>query len=195
MLAAGAEAAATDPEVENLERGYRIYRDNCRACHLDTGWGNISIDCPSIAALPRWYLSGQLRSFRSGHRGGHREDEKGKLMTNVAAHISNTDIAFLGKYIESLQAIPNRTTTNEFNVKRGEKIYRERCVECHGESAKGDRKSRTPPLNLQQDWYLMNQMWKFSIEARTHKADLKIDIDIAKEAGDIAAYLASLDAD
>lgn len=183
---------AEEESDEKTDQGLIAYRDNCLACHQASGWGNANLDCPSIAGLPRWYVSRQLREFRTGHRGLHRDDQAGRFMRTVAARLNERDIAFLGRYIESLKPNPKRRTTGEFDASLGRTIYEKRCQDCHGPVAQGDRTQRVPPLDKQPDWYLLTQMWKFERGARIHDPDKKIPIDIKKEAGIIAAYLASL---
>lgn len=52
----------------------------CATCHGVQGEGNVSIQAPSIAALPAWYVEVQLLKFRTGARGAHPDDLEGLRM-------------------------------------------------------------------------------------------------------------------
>lgn len=97
----------TGPE-EDL--GFVVFRDNCIACHLHTGMGIREMNAPSIAGLPRWYVSDQLRKFRRDQRGFHEEDESGHLMQANAMALDEKSIAFVGRHIENLRPNLQRNT-------------------------------------------------------------------------------------
>ena len=59
MMVAGEEPV---PEIQ--DRGFVVFRDNCRDCHSASGMGIREMNAPSIAGLPRWYVTDQLREFR-----------------------------------------------------------------------------------------------------------------------------------
>ena len=169
--------------------GFTTFRDNCSACHLDSGHGNASLKVPAIAGLPRWYVSDQLRKFRYGKRGDHKNDQTGKLMKASTVNLDDRKIAFLGRYVQNLKPLEKRTTLKA-NQANGKKQYESNCKTCHGEKGEGDKSKRVPPLNVQLDWYLIGQMEKFEKKLRTH-SDKSIKAE-AKHVKDIASYLSSL---
>jgi len=69
---------------EMIDESLLLFRVNCSACHLDSGHGVKALNVASIAGLPRWYVSKQVRHFRDGKRGAHLEDIHGKLMRDLA---------------------------------------------------------------------------------------------------------------
>jgi len=138
------------------------------ACHLETGLGIEAMKAPSIAGLPRWYVTDQLRKFRSDQRGFHSEDASGKLMQANAVVLDERTIAFVGRHVENLAPNPNRKTAVTESVDGSGNLYLQNCAECHGNDANGSRARRAPPLTSQQDWYLLNQIENFRTGKRTH---------------------------
>jgi len=187
-------AFADGDKSPSEEKALRLYEENCAACHLRTGHGILAMNCPSIAGLPRWYVSKQLRDFQNGRRGAHAEDQSGKLMTAIALSLSQEKIAFVGKHVESLARNEDRRTSGDFDIEKGKHVYKERCAACHGEAAEGNQKLRTPPLNVQPDWYVLRQIRNFAKGIRSHattKDSVAIDLDDQME--EVAAYLASIE--
>ena len=158
----------TGAEIETKDLGFEIFRDNCMACHLQTGMGIREMNAPSIAGLPRWYISDQLRKFRRDQRGFDEDDLAGKLMKANASALDERSIAFVGRYIESLPVNPSRNTLNTPVSEEGIALYQQHCLSCHGENLEGNRSERIPPLNRQPDWYLLRQMENFSSGKRVH---------------------------
>ncbi len=163
LLLSGAEG-----EPEKTDLGFEIFRDNCMACHLQSGMGIREMNAPSIAGLPRWYISDQLRKFRRDQRGFDDEDLAGKLMKANASALDERSIAFVGRHIESLPANQSRNTLDTPPSEEGEAVYQQRCLSCHGENLEGNRSERVPPLTRQQDWYFLRQMENFSSGKRVH---------------------------
>ena len=164
-------------ELESEEDpGLVVFRDRCMACHLTTGMGIRAMNAPSIAGLPRWYVSDQLRKFRRDQRGYHEEDESGHLMQANAAALDERSIAFVGRHIENLKANRNRNTLEAQVSRQSEELYKSECADCHGEQAEGKRSERIPPLTRQQDWYLLRQMENFKTGKRSHDEETTITL-------------------
>ena len=70
--------------------GFEVFRDQCMACHLQTGLGIEAMNAPSIAGLPRWYVTDQLRKFRS--------DQRGRLVVYLEGMAGRSGNAFLGTW-------------------------------------------------------------------------------------------------
>jgi cytochrome c553 len=175
--------AVDDPAVA-------VFRDNCSACHLDSGIGNASLKVPAIAGLPRWYVSDQLRKFRYGTRGGHKDDTTGHLMKASTINLDERVIAFLGRYVQNLP-IKQKRITKETKLENGKQLYEKNCQSCHSVNAVGDKRKRVPPLNIQLDWYLLAQLEKFSKGQRPHAKE-KIKLDLETDAKPIVSYLTHL---
>jgi len=144
LLFGADEKIAEDP-------GFMVFRDRCMACHLLTGMGIREMNAPSIAGLPRWYVSDQLRKFRRDQRGFHKEDDSGHLMQMNAEALDERSIAFVGRHIENLNANLSRNTLENLPEDSGQKLYTKNCESCHGGAAEGNRSLRIPPLTFQQD--------------------------------------------
>ena len=167
LLIWSSNSFGADIEIRE-DLGFEVFRDRCTPCHLQTGMGIREMNAPSIAGLPRWYITDQLRKFRRDQRGFHKDDDSGHLMQANAVALDERSIAFVGRYIENLTANKNRNSLNLENAERGKKLYKNFCSECHGENAEGKRANRIPPMTSQQDWYLLRQMENFKAGKRTH---------------------------
>ena len=53
---------------EKIDESLLLFRERCSACHLDSGHGLKDLNVASIAGLPRWYVTQQVRHFRDGRR-------------------------------------------------------------------------------------------------------------------------------
>lgn len=179
-------AQNTDEALQ--DPGKTLFLDRCAACHLQDGMGIREMNAPSIAGLPRWYVTDQLRKFRRDERGFHEEDSSGHLMQANAAALAERDIAFLGKHVESLEKNPGRNTLGDEPSGEGRKLYQKNCATCHGDNAEGDRSQRTPPLTSQPDWYLLRQMENFREGRRVHSENTIPEVD-DEELGAIVAWI------
>jgi len=170
-----------------------VYRDTCSACHLDSGVGNKSLKVPAIAGLPRWYVTDQLRKFRFGERGDHAKDTAGQLMRQNTKSLDDRVIAFLGRYVSNMKTNEKKNTIKDADLKKGKTIFTKHCIECHKADGSGDKAKRVPPLNIQPDWYILEQLVKFEKGQRMHSKHFRLN-SWGKEAKDIAAYIGSLKA-
>lgn len=168
FLAGAVAVYGADKVAEIEDRGFVIYRDNCMDCHLTTGMGIREMNAPSIAGLPRWYITDQLRKFRREERGSHLEDAPGILMQMKAMTLGERDLVFVGKYIESLSVNTARNTLGLEAINNPPSLYLDDCASCHGDRAGGGRRERAPPLTRQPDWYLLKQMENFRTGRRPH---------------------------
>ena len=75
----------------NVEKGQRLYR-SCGACHGEQGEGIWALNAPRLAGMSDWYLVQQLKHFKRGIRGAHRQDRYG-LQMRLMAEIVRTDEA------------------------------------------------------------------------------------------------------
>ena len=182
--------------VQAQDKGKQAFDDVCRACHQINGFGIQEMKAPAIAGLPRWYVSHQLRQFASGQRGGSAADKSGQLMTKMVQGLDDVTISLLGRYIQKqLPAMTQRRTMPRVakrDINKGQSLFNKNCQSCHGTEAVGQRNKLAPPLNVQQDWYLLLQIEKFTIGARKHPViGKKINLDYPSYTK-ISAYLTSL---
>ncbi|GAB5559527.1 MAG: hypothetical protein SynsKO_11740 [Synoicihabitans sp.] len=150
------------------------------------------MNAPSIAGLPRWYVTDQLREFRREQRGSDEGDYAGNLMQIKAKALNERDLAFVGRFIESMTPNAERATMGLTISPRGQRHYAAHCASCHGPEAEGGKRERAPPLNRQPDWYLLKQLTDFRTGTREHGRDVAVTEPSEDVAQAIVAWLASL---
>ena len=72
----------------NVERGRWLYT-TCAACHGVDGEGIWTTKAPRLSHMSDWYLAQQLKNFRQGVRGTHRQDFYGAQMASMAAILAD----------------------------------------------------------------------------------------------------------
>ena len=95
---------ATDPAMVDL--GRQLYRAGnaakdvaaCTACHSPTGAGNAQAAFPALSGQHADYIIAQLNAFRTETR----TNDKAKIMRQVAALMSDKEIAAVASYIQGL---------------------------------------------------------------------------------------------
>ncbi|HCH32111.1 MAG TPA: cytochrome c4 [Oceanospirillaceae bacterium] len=95
---------ATDPAMVDL--GRQMYRAGnaakdvaaCTACHSPTGAGNAQAAFPALSGQHADYTIAQLKAFRTETR----TNDKAKIMRQVAALMSDKEIAAVASYIQGL---------------------------------------------------------------------------------------------
>ncbi len=86
----------------NPEEGRELFA-TCAACHGDKGQGIWSTRAPRLSNQSDWYMSRQLKNFRDGVRGAHRESFDGAQMAAIAKVLTNdTAINDLIDYMHTL---------------------------------------------------------------------------------------------
>jgi len=71
----------------------------CAACHGPTGSGNPAAKFPRVAGQHAKYIEIQLKNFRDGKR----DNDAGRMMRNVAAKMTDAEIAAVAQYMQGLQ--------------------------------------------------------------------------------------------
>ncbi len=104
-LPAAAQAVADE---KLLDRGVALYRGGnkaedaaaCLACHGPTGRGNPAAKYPALNGQHAAYTAKQLNAYADGER---KTDGKTHIMRDIAAKLSNEDIAALSSYVQGLK--------------------------------------------------------------------------------------------
>lgn len=102
----GAAQAVADEQL--LDRGEALYRGGnkaeaaaaCLACHGPTGRGNPAAKYPALNGQHSAYTAKQLDAYADGER---KTDGKTHIMRDIAAKLSNEDIAALSSYVQGLK--------------------------------------------------------------------------------------------
>ncbi|MGD2009045.1 MAG: c-type cytochrome [Cellvibrionales bacterium] len=176
------------------------YQAQCSACHSANALGNETLQAPALTSLDTDYLQRQLRHFRDGVRGAHADDITGKTMVTASTGLSDTHIAELADYIDSLpNARPESTLSGDLAL--GKDYHLNLCSACHGSNALGNAALEAPALAGLNDWYVLNQYENYRDKIRgAHPGDrwgvqmvrLAPAIEDPEILESIATYLASL---
>jgi len=155
-----ADAGAADPE-----RARAIVSGRCFLCHGMNGESSSEV-FPRLATQNATYLAKQLRDFKSGAR-------KGTAMNEMAAALTEADMADLGAYFAAQKADPHPATDADLAA-AGRYLYAKgnpysgvaACTGCHGANAHGTE--TLPRLAGQQAPYLEGQLRLFNRRERTN---------------------------
>ena len=152
----GGEQEAALGLTPNLENGMDIYEVRS-ACHLPEGWGLPDGTFPQLAGQHRGVLIKQLSDIRS-----HNRDNPTMYPFALSEAIGDAQaLADVVAYIEKLPMDPewgkgpSGPGTPEYA--HGEKLYKENCVMCHGETGLGDAERFYPRINGQHYGYMLRQ--------------------------------------
>ncbi len=91
---------------DKVAAGEKIYRGGimasgvaaCSGCHGPSGAGNEPAKFPKISGQHSKYIIKQLKAFRSGTR----NNDTGKMMRNVVAKMSDSEIEAVAEYVSGL---------------------------------------------------------------------------------------------
>jgi len=138
----------------------------CQQCHGEHGLGNQSVNAPSIAGLPQWYVEAQLTKFKAGGRGTHFDDLTGMQMRPMAMSLATPeDIKTVAQYVAQLPAKKPVPVVTGGDAAKGKTLFAV-CVACHQADAAGNEALKAPPLTHASDWYLVNSLKKFKAGIR-----------------------------
>lgn len=143
----------------------------CSACHGASGEGNPSLHAPRLAGQGGWYLARQIRYFRQGIRGAHKDDTHGRTMAPMAATLADdAAIADVVAYISTLPQPPGAAAAPA--SKRARDHYAAACGACHGERGQGIRATNAPRIAGLGQQYLDTQLRNFRGRVRgAHPGD------------------------
>jgi len=142
--------------------------DACMVCHstreMQRG--------PVLDGLPEWYLADQLRKFKSGQRGKNAANRAEALMGVAMAKVeTEAQLAALARYFAKRKPKPSIRVIRG-DVVAGRTLYVIRCVSCHGVRGEGKLEIYSPPVNVQEDWFLLDQLRKYANGQRSvHPSD------------------------
>lgn len=147
------EALNLTPDLEN---GIEVY-EVCSACHLPEGWGLPDGTFPQLAGQHRGVLIKQLSDIRALNR-----DNPTMYPFALPESIGDAQaLADVVAYIEKLPMNPEPgrgpwgVGTPEYD--KGQKLYADNCVKCHGETGLGDVEKFYPRINGQHYNYMVRQ--------------------------------------
>lgn len=189
------QLAAADPTV-----GKALYTV-CASCHGAQGEGNPALNAPRLTGLNAAYIERQLRYFKQGVRGAHKDDIYGQQMAPMAGTLADTAaVRNVAAYIESLpvQAVED---TVQGNTDKGRKLYTT-CAVCHGSNGQGNPALGAPRIAGLDGWYLVTQLKNFKAGIRGSHQDDIYGVQMISMASmlveeqdieNVVAYISSLD--
>jgi cytochrome c oxidase subunit 2 len=98
-----------DTIVGDIERGYS-YFVTCGTCHGKKGEGKFGVNAPRLAGQHDWYLKQQIKNFKSGIRGNHKDDLYGVQMVLMSRILPNEQaiddvVAYINTFQQSKQSL------------------------------------------------------------------------------------------
>ena len=142
--------------------------DACMVCHstreMQRG--------PVLDGLPEWYLAAQLKNFKEGHRGKNATNRAEALMGVAMAKVETDEqLAGLARHFAARTPKPFIRVVRG-NIPAGRAHYATRCASCHGAKGEGKPEIKSPPVNVQEDWFLLDQLRKYANGQRSvHASD------------------------
>jgi cytochrome c553 len=137
----------------DLDNGKKIYV-MCGQCHMDTGWGKKDGSFPVIAGQHRNVLIKQLEDIQKKNR-----DNPTMFPFSNPAEIGGLQgVSDVTAYIATLEGNPDPGVGSGKNLERGEKLYQQRCAQCHGDNGQGNNATFFPRLQGQHHAYLLRQL-------------------------------------
>lgn len=136
------------------ERGAQLFATECAGCHGRDAQGDAVRLVPALAGQRRAYLVKQLVDFAETERSStpmHAVLGRSKLREPQAW----VDVAL---HLNSLEPVAEPRTGRGRAVALGEAVYRERCMSCHADDARGDDDEFVPALRNQHYGYLVSAM-------------------------------------
>ncbi|HAV62977.1 MAG TPA: hypothetical protein DCY13_11505 [Verrucomicrobiales bacterium] len=120
---------------------------------------------PVLDGLPAWYLELQLRKFLAGVRGCNPENRSEHLMgSGISLLRTEADFEVAVKLF-SEKPPQDHLKTIRGDVGRGRQLFTY-CATCHGFDGRGREEVKAPPLTVQEDWYLYDQLVRFKAGLR-----------------------------
>jgi len=142
---------AADPEMRAFAvAGGRVaFANNCAACHGAGGQGALG-GYPALVD-DDWLWGGSMDAIQATIRHGIRNTEDEQARTSlmprfgVDGMLNNAQIGDVADYVLSLSGRSNDAAA----AGRGQTIFAENCVACHGDRGEGNRELGAPRLSDQ----------------------------------------------
>lgn len=147
--AASLEDIRRNPALFEFARagGRAIFGDNCATCHGSGGAG--ALGYPNLAD-DDWIWGGDLKSIHETIAFGIRgTDDRGR--TSLMPKFGTDGVltaAQIDDVAEFVLSMTGRQTSAEA-ARRGQPLYAEHCVTCHGDKGQGNREVGAPKLSDQ----------------------------------------------
>jgi len=175
------EALTLTPDVSN---GLAIYRE-CAACHEPEGWGRTTGSVPQIAGQHRKVVIKQLADFRAGNR-----DSVLMVPYATVESIGGTQaVADVAEYVSTLEIGVDNGKGPGTDLALGESLYREHCLECHGENGEGSDDGLAPRIQAQHYKYMLRQFQWIRDDKRRNASEEMTALSKKLDDNEISAVL------
>ncbi|MCL6282455.1 c-type cytochrome [Ruegeria sp. 2012CJ41-6] len=180
--------------------GADLYEENCSACHLENGAGDVDLMSPSIAGLDQEYILRQYSNVTTGIRVFTEDEAMAQGMVEIMAELSADDMNEISAYVAAMPIVAIEQEVGPIGFPdRG--LYNN-CSSCHGAKGQGASGLGAPRLAAQHSWYLKDQLMKFRDGTRgshpddTHgiqMRDMAVAIASDEDVDTIVNYIANFE--
>lgn len=143
------ETLQLEPDYEN---GIDVY-EVCTACHMTEGWGSEDGTFPQLAGQHWQVTIKQLDDIREKNR-DNPTMYPFALPRSIGGPQAIRDVA---DYIAKLPMNPEPGLGAGTDLALGEKLYKDNCVQCHGDNGQGMADKFYPRIQGQHYKYLVRQ--------------------------------------
>ncbi len=191
-----------DPKLKEKvhKDGVAVY-EVCSACHTTEGWGTKDGTFPQIAGQHDTVIIKQLADIRAGNRDNPTMYPFAlpQEIKNAAPEVGGGPyaLAVVAHYISNLPMNPDngKAPPGEADIKRGEQLYKENCVRCHGPHGEGSEEKFFPKIQGQHYLYMLRQFrWIRDGKRRNANPDMVKQIKnfTEQDMKDVIAYVAQI---
>ncbi len=147
------EALHLTPDLEHAIEVYEV----CAACHLLEGWGTKDGTFPQLAGQQKNVVIKQLADIRALNR-DNPTMYPFALPESIGGPQSIADVA---AYIEKMPMNPDNGKgeweEGSPQFAKGAKLFKDNCIQCHGEKGEGNEEKFYPKIQGQHYKYMLRQ--------------------------------------
>lgn len=161
---AARDAAMALELTPDRERGREIYL-MCAVCHQPEGWGTADGVYPKVAGQLYPVIIKQMADIRARNR-----DTPTMLPFTTLSVLNLQQLADVAAYVSQLPMSPHNGVGPGTDLEKGERLYHEYCVECHGARGEGIADEHMPLIQGQHYLYLVRQ-FEWIAQGKRRNAD------------------------
>lgn len=79
-------------KTANIDEGRMLFQERCMECHRYNASGELAFGSPPLIGQQGWYLTAQIKKFKSGQRGAVKDDVNGAKMILSSTYIGDSDM-------------------------------------------------------------------------------------------------------
>jgi len=147
------DAANAIKLTPNTMNGKKIY-ELCSSCHEKSGWGKNDGSFPVIAGQHRSVIIKQLIDIRARNR------ENPTMFPFVGDDVigGTQGLADVAGYVSELPKATEVGKGSGKQLSKGEALFKEKCIACHGTKGQGNEDNYFPRIQGQHYAYLLRQL-------------------------------------